>query len=268
VKFLHCQFRFFLLILSGPIEKGANDGQTAYAKDIVAALRAAVTKSPVAKGGVKGKGKPGRRKKESDVSDMLLDAHNSAAGSAIATGPSSWGILEPLHDILGPVADIFGAIISPTMMIGFLGALVLYMYLRQSTVTGNRAYNLGAPGMPTHQRMAAYEEMWRGEETELWHWLDERVGMDSMGAMGKSGEKIATAARHLAARGAKAIRDLDGLGEREMLEALRVTRERLEVLEGAVVARKHKRAGSGSTTPVAQGGGGKAVDDADRASDL
>jgi hypothetical protein len=192
---------------------------------------------------------------------MLLDGHNSAAGSAVATGPSSWGVLEPLHDILGPVADIFGAIISPTMMIGFLGALVLYMYLRQSRVADNRAYNLGAPGMPTHQRMAAYEEMWRGEETELWQWLDERVGMDTMGAMGKSGEKAATAARHLAARGAKAIRDLDSLGEREMLEALRVTRERLEVLEGAVLARKRKRAGSGSTTPpVAQGSGGKAAD--------
>jgi hypothetical protein len=208
-----------------------------YAKDIVAALKGAVTKISASKNGVGRKGKAGRRKKESDVSDMQ-DRTKSDLNNAAASGQSSWGIFEPLHGVLGPIVDIVGAIVSPTIFFGFLGVLVLFLFWRRGATVGPRAYNLGVPGIPTHQRMAAYEEMWRGEESELWRWLEERVGMENMGAMGS---KIEKSARSIVPKGAKAIRDLDSLGEREMLEAIRVTRERLEVLEGAVHSKRQKQ---------------------------
>jgi hypothetical protein len=175
-----------------------------------------------------------------------LDRTKSNSGNAAASGQSSWGLFEPLHEVLGPLVDIIGTIISPTTFFGFLGAVVLFLVWRRGASSGTRAYNLGVPGITTHQRMAAYEEMWRGEESELWRWVEERVAMDSMGAMGKQPDKTA---RTFTAKGAKAIRDLDGLGEREMLEAIRVTRERLEVLEEAVHSKQRKQRTSTLSTP-------------------
>jgi hypothetical protein len=129
------------------------------------------------------------------------------------------------------------------------------MWWRQSRLA---AYNvrggaLGVPGLATSQRIAAYEEMWRGEESELWRWLEERVGLDGavpgfLSGVSDSNEKGGVhekkrrkgwLARQKAMEMEKNLVH-EEMGDRQMLEAIRITKERLKTLEDAV----KKRTGS------------------------
>lgn len=83
------------------------------------------------------------------------------------------------------------------------------------------------PGLGTPERMAAYEEMWRSEESELWKWLEDRVGMDHL--------------RNVAMGEERAVRDKlkdERMAAREVDHAIRVTEERLRVLKGVVEKEK------------------------------
>jgi hypothetical protein len=222
-------------IALGPIEKGANDGQMQYAKDIVVALRNAVNIKEKLKSGLKGKSKGGKRRKDTnDASNSFQDSSNTAA-AAKAKEPD-WGLLEPLRGLLGPVAPL----VSPTVIIALLSFTIFVMWWRQP---GRAASGLGHSGLPTPQRIAAYEEMWRTEESELWKWLEERVGLDGpapafLSAHGGEDRKDRL--------GKQRVKDMEQrlvneeMSERQMMEAIKVTRERLESLEEAV-QRKHKK---------------------------
>ena len=77
----------------------------------------------------------------------------------------------------------------------------------------------------TPERIAAYEEIWRREESELWDWLEERVGM----------ERLREATRNPGER--KNLEDKlrdEKMEERELDSAIRVTEEKLKVLKGGV----------------------------------
>jgi hypothetical protein len=231
---------------SGPIEKGANDGQLQYAKDLTAALRAAVTAKSLVKG-IKTKGKNGRRKKDSsDTNNITIgDSINSPTS---ATSEPDWGLFEPIRSLLGPAA----ALVNTKVLISVLSFLVLFMWWRQSRLA---AYNvrggaLGVPGLATSQRIAAYEEMWRGEESELWRWLEDRVGLDGAvpgflsgvpegnekgGVQEKKKRKDWLARQKAMEMEKNLVRE--EMGERQMVEAIRITKERLKTLEDAVKRR-------------------------------
>ncbi|RDI79349.1 hypothetical protein Vi05172_g10573 [Venturia inaequalis] len=217
--------------LKGPIEKGANDGQMAYAKDLVIALRNAVSVKEKSKTGLKGRNKGGKRRKEAmDESNSFRDNMDMAA--ATKANEPDWGLLEPLRSLLGPVASL----LSPTVIISFLTLTIFIMWWRTPTRAGS---GLGYSGLPTPQRIAAYEEMWRTEESELWKWLEERVGIDGPtpafltgpGEDGLSKQRVKDMEQRLVS---------EEMSERQMMEAIKVTRERLEALEVAVL-NKHKK---------------------------
>lgn len=90
----------------------------------------------------------------------------------------NWGALKSLRGIFGPVVDIFSSLISKNMVIGFLSVLVIITWLWSSTPTSRG--RKGLQGMPTPERLAAYEEIWRKEENSLWDWLEERIGMEGV----------------------------------------------------------------------------------------
>ncbi|KAI9790060.1 MAG: hypothetical protein M1833_002111 [Piccolia ochrophora] len=226
--------------LKSPIEKGANDGQVTYANDIVAALRSAVTtKVKVPAGGVRGRGK--RRKKD------LLEKERSPRGSRHRGTNSkdratqlqeSWGLLEPLRGPLGPFVDILRPLVTPNLMLGVVTFLLMLTWARQylSPIPGRDAAFYGGPG----GRIAALEDHWQREETALWDWLDERVGLDNVAATGsganaKTAEKLA---RSKLGTGMGARLASDRMGEREVDDAIKVTQERLEALKEVVAKRK------------------------------
>jgi hypothetical protein len=226
---------------SGPIEKGANDGQMQYAKDLSAALKAAVTVKALVKG-VRGKGKGGRRKKDSSDNANASMSASVDSGAVSRNVEPDWGLFEPIRSMLGPVATL----ITPGVIIGILGFLVIFLWWRQPRYS-SRGSNLGVPGLATPQRIAAYEEMWRGEESELWRWIEDRVGLDGAvpGFLNQGSEKEKENRKDWAAR--QKIIEMEKrvlneeMGEREMLDAIRVTKERLLTLEDAVKKRRGER---------------------------
>lgn len=92
--------------------------------------------------------------------------------------------------------------------------------------------------------MAAYEEVWRREENDLWDWLEERVGMQGIAYpdVGNDQEDVAQARKQreatLKGKGMrKALADVR-MSDREIDHAIRTTEEKLEVLKRAVSEKK------------------------------
>lgn len=98
--------------------------------------------------------------------------------------------------------------------------------------------------MITPQRLAAYEELWRREESQLWNWLEDRINMDELGRPIQHDSKKSVQY----SRGHDIAQKLDEekMSERQIDDAIKVTEERLGALKD-VVARKraHNRDSSG-----------------------
>lgn len=225
--------------LKGPIEKGANDGQTSYANDLVKALKAGVTLRPRA-GTVGSKAKAkGKRPKGSPSGDQKTAAEEKVAEKAQAKD-ENWGLLEPLHGILGPVVDVFKPYISSNMVIGFLLFLTVFSWLRGPRAPAKG--QLGLPAMSSSDRIAAYEEIWRREESELWDWLEERVGMQGIAypvASEGQDQRALKKARNqreqtLKNQAIRAKLAQESMSDRQVDHAIRVTEERLRDLKEAV----------------------------------
>src|SRR5690349_18923541 len=104
--------------MTGPIEKGANDGQMSYATSITAALRAAVSAkaAPLRAPGKGGKGK--KRSKAAVLDDEAPTPVTSAPTNQ--TRQSDWGLFDPLRSLLGPLADILESLFTPQLIIPLL----------------------------------------------------------------------------------------------------------------------------------------------------
>lgn len=253
--YLHCVCVQLTNRLLGPIEKGTNDGQMQYAKDLVAALKGAVAAKGPSKGGAKGGKKGGKRKKEASSSPTSAEA--AASSPAAAAKASDWGLLEPLHGPLRPITDMLPDFISAQVIIAFLLFLMFISWLRSpSTSVARGGYgahgSLGVPGLATPARIVAYEEMWRREESELWDWLEERVRLDraAAGTPLQSQGSTSTRKQQVKQMGERLDSDVR-MSQRQIEEAIRVTQERLEVLKEAVEKKKPVSAAAGASEAAA-----------------
>ncbi|KAL8772745.1 MAG: hypothetical protein Q9209_002090 [Squamulea sp. 1 TL-2023] len=226
--------------LKGPIEKGANDGQQTYTDDLMKALKAGVvSRARAGTGGSKlRKGK--RKKGEGDAPDTSII--EKAKESAAPKQDNSWGIFEPLHGILSPVADIVSPLVSSNMIIGFLVFLLFISWFRGPKAR-HASHHVGFSTMSNPERMAAYEEIWRTEESELWKWLENRMGMQEISNLASSERKSpseirAQRGRYLQSQGFKAKMAEESMNEREVDNAVRMTEEKLAALKEAVRQKK------------------------------
>lgn len=89
-------------------------------------------------------------------------------------------------------------------------------------------------------RLAAYEEIWRREESELWDWLEDRVGLNHLHAP-SLGREDQDRQRALNARSMGKKLDHERMSERQMDDAIKVTEERLAALKDAVGGKKAKK---------------------------
>ena len=236
-------------LLIGPIEKGATDGQMTYGNDLVKAMKAAVTSRPrtATNGSKMVKGGKKKKKSEKGAGAQVKSQDASQSGE-------SWGLLEPLRSIFGPVVDIISPVSGP-LAIGIIILLLFTIWFRRPA--GSKSGS-GYVGYPNAARLAAYEEMWRNEESDLWQWLEDRVGIDGLALNLSPDEKETGAARQAAKARAKerqkVLRSKDAdarlneerMSEREMEEAIRTTQERLEVLKGVMERKKLARQSTGA----------------------
>ncbi|KAF7521257.1 hypothetical protein G7054_g12500 [Neopestalotiopsis clavispora] len=220
--------------IKGPIEKGANDGQIQYCKDLFGSLRAAISSRPAAAGGAGLKGN--KKKKGKKLHKASRESLNAAAQPA-AKKTQDWGALEPLHGILGPVVDIVKPILTGNVVYGLLvGLLVASWFGFGLNPRGNGGGYGPALGFPSHSdRLIAYEEIWRREESDLWDWLEDRVGLHRMHEGAMPVRKHVAEPRVVEDR----LRE-DKMTGREVEEAIRVTEEKLQLLR-EVHNRKHPK---------------------------
>ncbi|KGO78028.1 Uncharacterized protein PITC_025560 [Penicillium italicum] len=228
--------------LKGPIEKGAIDGQTTFGNEIVKALQAAVI--PRGRVGGVGRGKGKRKKGDGERRESTAAASVKVAADPKAGKGESWGLFEPVRPLLEPFTSILTPLWSSNFALLVIGILFYMAFFRSSPSSSMPSHEVGCPGNGLPQRLAAYEEMWRREETELWSWLEDRVGMDGMvfpnayrspepHPSRRSSGASASDERELAAR----LRE-EKISDREMDHALRTTRQRLDVLEEMMGKRK------------------------------
>jgi hypothetical protein len=221
----------------GAIEKAVVDGQGQYCKELFASLKSAVGSRP--RSGTFSNGvapklkKKGRKGKATASSGLTSDAESSAKASK----KEDWGLFEPLRGVFGPVIDIIKPLLTGNVVYGLLVGLLVATWFGFG-LTNRRGANsygrdIGFTGYP--ERLAAYEEMWRREESELWEWLEERVGLDRLGD-----GSFPTRKKVLEPRTAEERIREERMDDREINEAIRVTEERLGVLKSVMDKRNEQ----------------------------
>ncbi|KAI0011623.1 hypothetical protein F4779DRAFT_572622 [Xylariaceae sp. FL0662B] len=229
--------------LKGPIEKGAKDGQTQYCKDLFASLKAAVSSGPRSAtlngGPIKGKKKKTKGKLDQASKESL------AGPAALATATSQdWGMLEPLHGILGPVFDMVKPVLTGNVVYGLLVGLLVSTWFGFGFNGQPRGAGYGRDltlmGHP--ERAIAYEEMWRREESDLWDWMEERVGLHRL-----NGAAMPVHKRVMEPRTVEEKLREERMNDREVEEAIKITEEKLQVLK-SVMDRKKVVSKSGEHT--------------------
>ncbi|KAF5860345.1 GRAM domain containing [Aspergillus alliaceus] len=238
--------------LKGPIEKGAMDGQSSFGSELLNALRVAVTPRGRAASKAAGKGK-GRRKKGDVAAEEAAAAAVKAASDTSAQQAQNWGPLEPVRGILEPVTSVLKPLWNGNLAVLVVGVLLFLIFFRSPSQPSMLSHEIGCPGYSLPQRLAAYEEMWRREESELWGWLEDRVGMDSLAfpTVNRPGELRAHERARKVQSGREYSNKLDNekMSVREMDYAIRTTRERLDTLEKILVDRK-KQATAGADDAI------------------
>ncbi|KAJ6444356.1 GRAM domain-containing protein [Purpureocillium lavendulum] len=215
--------------LKGPIEKGAVDGQTQHCKDLFAALKAAASSRPRAGTGPNG---PSRAKRKLKRSKALQSTDGMVEGKMEAkrTAKQDWGLLEPVRGLIEPCTDLIQPVLTGNVMYGLLVGLLVAMWFGFGSTPRKSVSPYGPEvGFYSASRLAAYEELWRREDSELWEWLDERVGLDRLHSDGPVPRK-----RHMEPRTVEEKLREERVDEREVEEAIRVTEEKLRVLRDVV----------------------------------
>ncbi|KAF7560332.1 hypothetical protein G7046_g3810 [Stylonectria norvegica] len=235
--------------LKGPIEKGANDGQTQYCKDLFAALKAEVSARPQTTQAVQSAPKGRKKGKKSKTTQLQVGVIETGAPPKRAE-KKSWGLLEPFRGILEPLTDIISPLLTGNVMYGLLVGLLVTTWFRGGFAPSSSAPTYGQDmGMYRPDRIAAYEEMWRREDSELWDWLEERVGLDRLNTDKGGTRKKAVEPRTVEEKLRAARMD-----DSEVEEAIRVTEEKLKVLKD-VMGKKAKVGSSASEKIPLEGRG-------------
>lgn len=199
------------------------------------------SRSRAATNGSKGP-KPSKRRRKIEKSPSP-----SSTSQVVKQKVENWGLLEPFRGPLGPIVSIFrpfaGVLAVATILI-----LLCIICFRQPV--GGPTTDVGYAGYPSSARLAAFEEMWQKEESELWSWLEDRTGMDGLvmrdnakhrcqKVSGLTAEtKAKERQRVLGSKDIEARLRAERMSDREMEDAIRVTQERLDVLKRVMERKK------------------------------
>jgi len=242
--------------LKSPIEKGANDGQILYGKDVTNFLKANVTNGGGGGGAVKTalvrrRSKTKERKKRSGTDATDIEVTKRTTSKHSSSKDADWGILEPLRAIV----DILGSLISPVTIMGVL--LIVFVVLWARIAYFSRSSDRYAVGAGRSQRAYVYDDLWRREDSDLWAWLEDRMAPEDItsvianaGSRGRSdagdGEHAATQHRlQLQSREMEGRLEAHDADEKKITEAIRVTQEHLEALKLAKDRRAAQAAAEG-----------------------
>ena len=194
------------------------------------------------KGRVKGKRAKGLIDTAKKPEEIVADARAQAQSD-------NWGLLEPLHGLLGPIVDIFKPFINANMVIAFLLLFIVVTWLRSPRPPPKG--QVGFSGLPSPERIAAYDEIWRREESDLWDWLEERIRLEGISYPASSKQQDHEAVRKartqreqsVKGRGMQARLATESMKQREIDHAIKLTEERLQELKGSMQRKREPSAG-------------------------
>ncbi|EPS42465.1 hypothetical protein H072_3632 [Dactylellina haptotyla CBS 200.50] len=218
--------------IKGPIEKGANDGQVGYTKDLLNALkREFAAKKPVA---IAGKGRKKRIGSRDNASPTAASPTTPAVSTA-ASAAQKWGMLAPIMDPVTTLVGEFGAGIFVTVVI-----ILLSMSLSRA-IWGDARGGLDPARLRKGER-ELLNEMWMREEAGLWDWLEDRAGIsEALSFDERVGRRYEREGKGMESQVGRQSGGLDpGMVGRQVDEAIRVTEERLGVLKRVNEERKVK----------------------------
>lgn len=196
-----------------------------YCKDIFAGLRTAVSSRGRSGTGPNGAGKSKKKLKKGKTPQSSLEG--SAQTLPEAAKKQSWGALEPVRPILEPVTDLLKPLLTGNVMYGLLVGLLVSTWFGFGLSPRKNVSQYGPQfGIYGPDRIAAYEEMWRREDSELWDWLEDRIGLDRLSSDPINARKKLTETRSLE----ESMRE-ERMEAREVEEAIRVTEEKLRILK-------------------------------------
>lgn len=170
-----------------------------------------------------------------------------------STSPKTqdWGLLEPLHGILGPIGDILKPVVTGNVLYGLLVGILVATWFGSGFNSPRRGtgYGRDVAFSDYAERAVAYEEIWRREEGDLWDWLDERVGIHRMNEGGMPIRKRATDPRTMEEK----LRE-EHMSEREVEEAIKITQEKLDILKSVMSHQQdiHKPKAGGDGIPTTE----------------
>lgn len=136
--------------------------------------------------------------------------------------------------------DIVKPLLTGNMVYGLLVSLLFAAWFSSGYGGGSGSKDMGF-WVSTPERIAAYEEIWRREESELWIWLEERVGMDRVRVNNHKTDQVKSIEEKLWE---------EKVTEQEMDVAIKVTEEKLQALKRMV--EKQKLAKEGAKAPVSK----------------
>lgn len=196
-----------------------------YCKDLCASLKAAVVSRP--RSSTLGGGQP-KRKKGRKGRSAPSNPTSDGEGVRKAEAKEDWGLFEPARPLLSPFVDILKPVMTGNVVYGLLVGLLVATWFGFGSNASAGRYGRELGYIASADRHAAYEQMWKREESELWEWLEERVGLERL-----NGAPVAAVPSRKKAGMEDKIRE-DRMSEREMKEAIRVTEEKLKVLKSVV----------------------------------
>lgn len=185
-------------------------------------------------GGGRSKGR--RKKGDARARESSAAASNKLGGDSSASQSESWGLLEPIRPILEPFTSMLKPLWSGNIAFLLVGLLLYLAFFRTPSNPSIIGHHPAHPGLSLPQRIAAYDEMWRREESELWNWLEDRVGMDGM-VFPALHHRMPAPTHKVPRVNVADERDLidrlreEKVSDREMDHAIRTTRQRLDILE-------------------------------------
>lgn len=209
----------------GTIEKNVNEGQAQYCKDLFVSLKAAVSTRPRSSTNGNGASKSKKKGKKNKALQSSTESINTSARAK--QEEANWGLLEPVRGILEPIVDILKPILTGNIVYGLLVGLLVATWFGFGFTPNSKSPSSLGPDAAIHSpyRFAAYDEMWRREDSELWGWLEERVSLERLSVERSNARRREADPRTLEDR----LRE-ERMDEREVREAIRVTEEKLKVL--------------------------------------
>jgi hypothetical protein len=197
---------------------------------LVAAITAGVAAKATTRGAPRGKGK-GRRRTDAGVP---AESERVAVASNNVPQEANWGLFEPVRGLLEPIVSILQPLFSAQVIISILALILAWTWLFPSrNRSSGVGFSIDSPG-----RLAAYEELWRREESELWDWLEDRVGLSNGLPLGGAGQEQNDRQKVLGSKQmGRRLRNAD-LEEKQVEDAIRVTEERLSTLKDAFKKKK------------------------------